>query len=193
MVARFERLAAHPNQGTTVMSEIDIEAVRAWLTGTANHISSGQSSIALSALDQLAKENERLKGVNPLLLRQYDEVLADIATRDREIDTLRTTLAAMQEAIAAAFQRAEALRKADRPSYPAVLDAIEPLRPHLPTPEPVPVDALVEAVRGIFAVLVPITPPPKSGELPADAMTRAFLEAAEKHGIEVRKIGEGAA
>lgn len=159
------------------MSEIDIEAVRTDLNWVRDN--------ALSALDQLAKENERLTKERDEKDKQLrEQALQYLATDGQAID-LMDRLAAMQEAIVEALHRAEIGAPAKLPGLMTVSEwATEPLRPHLPTPEPAPVDPLVEVFRSL----------PLHGDAGCDKLTDAewvMVAEAARNILEVRKIGEG--
>lgn len=190
------------------MSEIDIEAVREslrWLGGnirwSADYSPRNAKDItdkALSALDQLAKENERMKaellksgeGANEVdrelgrVMRERDQAHAYNAQQDLVIDTLRTKHAAMQEAIVEAVRRADdPVRVPENGMRWGVEWITEPLRPHLPTPELETVDPLVGVVEDMRSDGY-INPTP----IETAQRLRAALSA---RGLEVRKIGEG--
>lgn len=199
MVARVECLAARPNQGTAVMSEIDIEAVRKALVLWSDIMP--PAAQALTAIDQLAKENERLT-------KEQDEANLSEEAKSKKLDALIYSLQPQPDTdgypscgcsydtpadvclhhspqLVAANQRIAAMQK-------AIVEAVrrgedryetEPLRPHLPTPEPEPVDPLVEVLEEFF-----------DGNIPAlDQEAERLRSALSARGLEVRKIGEGEA
>lgn len=163
------------------MSEININLVRQdlyWLRGNVSG-ASWTATRTRAALDQLAKENERLIKERDDLKHDMERA-RDCANGEAElVSTLRTKHAAMQEAIAEAVRRADMWQKQS-----SARDVAEPLRPHLPTPEPVPVDPLVEVVEDMRSDGY-INPTP----IETAQRLRAALSA---RGIEVRKIGEKA-
>lgn len=190
------------------MSEIDIDvlrhelaAVQSWFSGPA--MAQGVFDRTQLALDQLAKENERLTAENSMLAagtcinpngngllgddhgNSYCGVERDRVALDEQVTDLMARLneataklAAMQEAIATAVRRADEM---DAPAFVWPTRHItEPLRSHLPTPEPEPVDLLLEAMKESQRFVI--------REDDVDKL-RAALSA---RGLEVRKIGEGA-
>ncbi|MBF5091259.1 hypothetical protein F1640_14800 [Novosphingobium sp. NBM11] len=171
------------------MSEIDIEAVRRSLRAQAaqrhDPVQEGYAYHARTLcgkaediIDQLSKENERLKAKLLESGEGANAVDRELGKVMRERDEALTKLAAMQEAIVEAVRRAEGYGVGEG-SLAGFITAT--LRKHLPTPEPKPVDPLVEAMKESQRFVI--------REDDVDKL-RAALSA---RGLEVRKIGEGAA
>lgn len=123
--------------------------------------------------------------------RQRDQLAAATAESDacwknlveagRQRDTLRTKHAAMQEAIVEAVRRAEGYGVGEG-SLAGFITAT--LRPHLPTPEPAPVDPLVDVVSELVE---------QGGFDSLPGYVDKLRAALSARGIELRKIGEGEA
>ncbi|ODU81648.1 hypothetical protein [Novosphingobium sp. SCN 63-17] len=166
------------------MSEIDIEAVRKAmlrLDHVCNHGTGEDVVLVARALDQLAKENDRLTKERDEAVSRLGDMNIWVAKVQMEAQDLhersKARVAAMQNAIVEADRALELGQYGTSYAVVKIKAARAHLHPHLPTPEPEPVDPLVEYLTHT------------EGYFP-----RVAIEVAERlrTRFEVRKIGEKA-